>query len=111
MQHFLALFWWLVLGHLVADYPLQTDFIAKFKSRLNSLPAVPWYYVLAGHAGAHAAAVGLLTASPLLALFEFVLHFLIDAAKCEGWTSIHTDQVWHIFCKAVWAGAIVIQGV
>lgn len=94
--------WWLLVGHFVADYPLQTDFIAQRKSRLNSIRAVPWYYVLTGHAATHAAAVGLVTGSPLLSAFELAAHWLIDAAKCEGWTSIHVDQALHVACKIAW---------
>ncbi len=75
----LVTFWWLILGHFVADFPLQTDFLALRKSPLNNLPAVPWYYVMSSHAATHAAAVGLLTGgSALLAAVEFVVHWLID---------------------------------
>lgn len=98
----IELFWWLVVGHFVADYTFQSDFVAKFKSRLNSLEAVPWYYVLASHALTHAAVVGLLTGSALLSVMEAVVHFFIDWAKCEGTTSIHTDQCLHVVCKVVW---------
>jgi hypothetical protein len=100
----LSTFWWLVVGHFVADYPLQTDFVAKFKARAASLAAVPWYYVLSGHAATHAAAVGLVTGSPPLAALEFAAHWLIDWAKCEGKTGIHADQLLHVACKALWAG-------
>ncbi len=99
----LSLFFLLVLGHFVADYPLQTDFVAKFKCRKNSLEAVPWFYVMAGHAATHALVVVVLTGSPLLGLCELVAHYLIDVAKCESWTGIHTDQLFHVACKAVWA--------
>ena len=102
----LTLFWWLILGHLVCDYPLQTDFIAKFKARTASLAAVPWYYVMAGHVGTHAAAVGLLTGSPLLAFLEFIVHFVIDWTKCEGRTNIHVDQLLHVLCKVAWVALL-----
>ena len=99
----MTVFVWLILGHLVADYALQTDFIAKFKSRKMSLASVPWYYVMLGHVGTHAAAVGFVTLSPFLALVELVCHFAIDVAKCEGTTTIHEDQALHVGCKALWA--------
>lgn len=102
MLAILTMLLWLLLGHFVADITLQSDFIAKFKARSASLAAVPWYYVLAGHTATHAAAVGLVTGSPLLALLEFVAHFGIDCAKCEGWTGIHTDQALHVLCKVAW---------
>ena len=99
----MTLFLWLVLGHFVADYSLQSDFIAKYKARSQSLPAVPWFYVMAGHCATHASAVALLTGSPVLALLEFCCHFVIDYAKCEGQTTIHTDQFLHVVCKLMWA--------
>lgn len=45
--------WHLIVGHFVADYTLQPDFIARHKSRFNSLDAVPWYYVMLSHAMTH----------------------------------------------------------
>lgn len=98
-MNFLTLVWWLFLGHLVADYPLQTDFIAKYKSRLANIPQIPWYYVLLGHAGTHGAMVGLITGSMVFSAVETLLHFFIDWAKCEGKTNIHVDQVIHVTCK------------
>lgn len=92
----------LLLGHFVADYPLQTDFVAKFKCRKASLPAVPWYYVMSGHCATHAVAVYLVTGSLPLATLELVAHFGIDVAKCEGWTNIHVDQALHVVCKIAW---------
>lgn len=94
---------WLLIGHFVADYPLQTDFVAKFKSRKASLAAVPWYYVMSGHAATHAAAVGLITGNPFLAVAEFAAHWAIDWGKCEGVFGIHSDQLLHVLCKVLWA--------
>jgi hypothetical protein len=92
---------WLVIGHFVADYTLQTDFIAQRKSKWNSIPAVPWYYVLTAHAATHAAAVGIITGSPLLAALELIWHWIIDHLKCMGLTSIHIDQFLHVVCKII----------
>lgn len=102
-MNFPQVLWWLVVGHFVADYPLQTDFVAKFKCRKASLLAVPWYYVLSGHAATHAAAVGLITGSAWLGLGEFLVHWFIDWAKCEGYTDIHLDQGLHLTWKVSWA--------
>jgi hypothetical protein len=105
----LATLFWLLAGHFLADYPLQTDFVAKFKARAASLTAVPWYYVLSGHAATHALAVALATGSPLLGACEFVAHWLIDLAKCEGKTGIHADQALHVACKLAWVGALSLM--
>jgi hypothetical protein len=103
------LFVLLVLGHLVADYPLQTDFVAKFKCRRASLPSVPWYYVMAGHAATHAVSVWLITGSVWLGCAEFVAHYVIDVLKCEGLTNIHVDQSLHVACKVAWLMILVLM--
>lgn len=98
----MQMFFYLILGHFICDYPLQTDFVAQRKCRRNSLPVVPWYYVMSGHCATHAAAVAIVTGNAWLALSEFVAHYAIDVAKCEGWTGIHLDQYLHVGCKAAW---------
>lgn len=103
-----SVFVWLLLAHFVCDYTFQPDFIAKHKSRLNSIPAVPWYYVLLSHAATHAAAVLLITESVVLAISELVAHFFIDWAKCESRFGIHVDQALHILCKLAWFAVYVL---
>jgi hypothetical protein len=98
----LEMLWWLIVGHFVADYTFQSDFVAKFKSRTNSLTAVPWYYVLTSHVLTHSAMVGVLTGSAWISVAEAVVHFGLDFAKCEGRTNIHVDQAGHILCKVLW---------
>lgn len=93
----------LVAGHFVADYPLQGDNIATGKNRTID-PAkfgVPWWYWMAGHAATHALMVGVLTSSVAAGVFEFITHFAIDTSKCEKKINLHTDQLLHVFCKAV----------
>ncbi len=97
----------LIVAHAIADYPLQTDFVALRKSRHNNLPAVPWYYVLSSHALTHAAGVYLVTGSVLLAALESVAHWFIDLAKCESLTNIHVDQALHVACKAAWVALLM----
>lgn len=98
----IEIFWWMVCGHFVADITFQPDFVAKFKARSASIPAIPWYYVLTSHAATHAVAVALVTGSVLIGSLELVAHWIIDAAKCEGLTGIHTDQTLHMACKVAW---------
>src|SRR5262249_3284745 len=117
-----AIFLSLLCGHAMADYALQTDFIAKGKSRkLNPDGPVPWYYILAAHALIHGLTVVmiLLATMPIplclrglvrcddfiliaamLGCGEAVAHWWIDLAKCEGLTDIHQDQLLHVACKA-----------
>ena len=105
----IELFVLLVAVHLVADYPLQTDFVAKFKSPAVSLPAVPWYYVMAGHAATHGLGVGLAVGSTWVGCLEAAAHFGIDVLKCRGRTSIHTDQLLHVLCKAAWVALVFVR--
>ena len=93
----------LTIGHFIADYPLQGDFLAKAKNHLAPLPGVPWWQALVAHSGIHAGAVLLVTGMPWLALAEFVAHAGIDFSKCAGRISFNTDQFLHLLCKAVWA--------
>ena len=108
-------FFLLVLGHFVADYPLQSDFIAKGKNRfrpvdpasipLGQTPMTVWPWVLTAHAGTHAAAVYLILGSPILSLAELIAHWLIDYGKCANRYGIHFDQFAHLACKALWVSA------
>jgi hypothetical protein len=99
-----ALFLMLVV-HALCDYPLQGDFIGKFKSwRVASpIPEVIWPHLLTAHALIHAGGVWLVTGSVGLAVVELVLHWLIDYAKCSGWTNLHHDQLLHAGCKVGYA--------
>jgi hypothetical protein len=103
----MTIFFYLLLGHFVADYPLQTRFLAMHKNRnLPNPTGVPWYYVLTAHAATHAAAVAFVTGNPWLALIELVLHWWIDSCKFEGDFNIHIDQALHVLCKAGFAAWI-----
>ena len=115
---YLSLFFLLLIGHAVADYPLQSDHMAKYKSwrtpsnpPSGQKPNVIWPYVLSAHAFTHAGAVVIITGSVFLGFLEFVCHWLIDLAKCSNITNIHVDQWLHIGCKALWVFIIWQQGV
>ena len=107
------LFFALLIGHMVADYALQTEFLAVGKNhrRPKPLPGVfgetrgVWVHCLTAHSLIHGGAVWILTGSMLLALIETVLHWVIDFVKSEGLSNLHMDQFLHILCKVgyVWA--------
>jgi predicted DNA repair protein MutK len=105
------LFSLLACGHAFADFALQSDLIAKGKNRHTPAFNVPtgqtlqtiWPWVLSAHAAIHAGTVMLITGSLVVGLSEFVLHWIIDFAKCENWTGIHTDQTLHLICKLAFA--------
>lgn len=106
MEGFLLYFWWMLVGHAVGDYALQSEAMAREKDRHSTTPlqaTVPWFYWLTAHALIHGGAVALATRSVWLGLAETVAHWVIDFIKCEGWTNIHQDQALHIACKGTWA--------
>lgn len=95
---------WMLIGHAVADYPLQGDWLSKAKNpKLELVPGeVIWPMALLSHAAIHAGAVKLATGSWLLAGAEFAAHAAIDYAKCRGSITYNQDQVAHIACKIFW---------
>ena len=90
----------LVACHVLADYALQGDFMAKAKNHKAPIPGVPWATVLISHAAIHSAAVYLITGSAVLGAVELVGHAVIDYAKCDGRMSYNIDQALHIAMKA-----------
>ena len=102
----------LLCGHAIADFALQTDWIAKNKNR-HSIPAgydpvlhgpiqTIWPYVLGAHSLIHGFMVYAATGSVLLGMAETTAHWIIDFWKCEKLYGIHTDQMLHIVCKVAW---------
>lgn len=92
----------LLVAHLLVDYPLQGDFLAKAKNHTAPIPGVPAWLALASHAGLHAGAVWLITGSALFGAAELVAHAAIDRAKCSGKISFVTDQALHAACKILY---------
>lgn len=96
------LLFYLLAAHALADYPLQGDFLSRAKNHKLPVPGVPWPIALGAHALIHGGAVALVTGSFVLGLAETVIHMGIDWLKCDGRTSLMTDQVLHVVCKVVW---------
>lgn len=101
-----AMLFALIIGHAVADYPMQGKFLAIRKNRHikpleygGEVPPSLWVYCLSAHSLVHAGAVWLITGSVIFGFAEFVLHWAIDFAKCEKWTTFHQDQGLHILSK------------
>lgn len=106
----------MLIGHALADYPLQGAFLARAKDRHSDsgalfgdqrAPKGLWIHALTAHSLVHAGVVWLITSSVLLALLELALHWFIDFAKCEGWTGFHIDQMLHVVCKIGYSMALV----
>jgi len=109
-------FFWLLVAHSLADYPLQGDYLAAAKRKNSGLPT-PWWIALTAHSLIQAGFVAGLTGSMALGMAEFFCHWSIDYAKCEGWLTpdwpfewrmaaerraFTIDQALHIGCKALW---------
>lgn len=110
----LVLLFALLIGHALADYPLQGDFLAVHKNRHVShggssmFPEKLWLHCLFSHSLIHAGFVWLITGRVVFALAELVLHFVLDFIKCEKWTSYTFDQFLHAVCKAVYVALVVV---
>jgi hypothetical protein len=111
-----CVFFWLVVGHALADYSLQSDTMAIGKNRNlegGCYRTVPWYYWMAAHSLIHGGVVGLFTGWIVLGVIETLAHYIIDCAKCEKCINVHVDQFLHIACKigyACWMAYIVTSG-
>ena len=103
----------LLAGHALADFALQSDAMARGKNWTTPSTPPPgvkaqvcWPYWLSAHAAIHGGVVGLVTGRWELGVLEFVLHWLIDLAKCSRITDVHQDQLLHIMCKVAWIGVV-----
>jgi len=100
----------LFVAHAIADFALQSEAMAKGKNRHRKPDYIPqgqkaircWPYWLTAHALINGGAVYFATGSVLIGLIELVLHWIIDFAKCENWTSPHDDQFFHICFKMLY---------
>jgi hypothetical protein len=99
--HVAAVFFWLMVGHAIADYLWQSLGVNHDKNP-NKAPAM-WIYAMTAHCLANAGAVALATGSVPRGGAEFVVHFVIDLARCDGRLSRPVDQGLHVACKALWA--------
>ncbi len=101
-----VLLFWLLVGHALADFALQSDAMVKGKNRHRRSEPPPgaqyiacWSYWLSAHALIHGGMVALITSSVPLGMCEFVAHWTLDFLKCDKWTDVHTDQFFHIAIK------------
>jgi len=102
MMHDLSLLFWLLVGHALADYPLQGNFMSYAKNRRISGNRDIWPGVLCSHGLIHGGFVYAITGSLILGLLETVAHCIIDDLKCSGALSFNQGQAAHIGCKLVW---------
>lgn len=99
----IEMMFWLLVGHALADYPLQGPFLSEAKNRYTAIGRQFWHWALPAHGLIHGGFVALATGSALLGAAEACAHMAIDYAKCAGRISLNVDQWLHIGCKALWA--------
>jgi hypothetical protein len=112
---FLVVFYALLIGHALCDYPWQGDAVAKGKNRHNPPYGIPpgqkpvavWFHYLTAHALIHSGSVWVITGNVWLGLGELFFHWFIDFAKCENMTNPHEDQILHIACKFAWTAILL----
>ena len=98
----------LIVGHALADYPLQGDFLSKAKNRFAPIPGVPWYQAMGSHAIIQGGFVGMITGSIALGVAEAIAHFAIDDLKCQGGINFNVDQIAHVACKILWWSIVLV---
>ena len=103
-----------LVAHLVADWILQTDWMARYKTSL-------WHPASWTHAATHAVCLGLALGWPAGLVLGFV-HLLIDTRLPVAWwmrnvkkcsqspevvtIAIWLDQTLHIVCIAAWVALV-----
>lgn len=108
-------------GHAVADYGLQSAYVAEFKVKSPGNP--DWFVTLGAHSLIHAFVVALVVLliavlsgvavrdaagiASLLGWAELIVHFVIDRAKGMQRFSYRIDQMLHYGCKLLWASILV----
>lgn len=97
----------MIVAHMVADYPLQGDFLAQGKNRHTAVGKTVWPHALAAHAIIHGGFVWAITGIWWLGAAEVLAHAITDFVKCEGKIGFTTDQAIHWACKAAWAAIAV----
>jgi hypothetical protein len=93
----------LVVAHMLADFPLQGQFLSEAKNRFFPVPTVPWVWPMAAHSIIHGGAVWMVTGIWWLGALEAGCHFVIDDNKCARRITFTQDQLFHISLKALWA--------
>lgn len=105
-MEFLFFLFYLLAAHALADYSLQTEYIARAKSPsyIRQSEGEPhWWMVLGAHALIHGGLVGVVTGMWVLGVAETIAHAYTDYLKDRGRIGIFTDQVVHVGCKVLWA--------
>ena len=92
----------LMVGHFLADYPLQGEFLSAAKNRNTPIGKIFWPHALTAHSMIHAGFVAVITGCLWLGIAEAIIHGFTDFLKCEEKISLNMDQLIHFLCKVLW---------
>jgi hypothetical protein len=97
---FWELLFLLIFGHCLADFVLQSPTLSKAKNSTTN-PKEIWIPAMLAHCIIHAGVVLIITGKLWLALYQLLVHFIIDDLKCRGKLAngkiaFAKDQVLHI---------------
>lgn len=103
MYSVLEIIFWLLVAHFIADYPLQTAEMGKYKNKRNqptppdskAKPVRVWVAYLTAHSFVHAGLSALVVGVPLGFLIG-AIHWTQDYLKCKYQYSPNLDQIIHI---------------
>lgn len=108
--HWYVMFFLLVWGHVLADFPLQGPYLSEAKNQNSEAGKDGWWtYCMFSHVMIHAGFVYLFTGSFQCAFLELVSHAFIDYGKCEGWLTHKQDQRLHIAMKLIYVILVFTQ--
>ena len=108
-QTVVAVFFFMLVGHALGDFALQTEWMVRSKNPRRRARATSerrdliWIHVLTSHALIHGGAVALAPGSVALGIAETIAHWLIDYGKSNRYYGFHVDQFLHLGCKVIWA--------
>jgi uncharacterized membrane protein len=105
---------YLLVAHFMADYPLQTPEMGKYKNKRNiptppdskAKPVEVWFAYLTAHAFVHAGLCALVVGVPL-GIIIGICHWIQDYFKCKIQYSPNLDQIIHILILVI-VGTIYI---
>ncbi len=87
----------LLIAHAIADFGLQSNWLAENKNRHKEDVKGMWVHALLAHSLIHAGLTLAFTGSMFYAVVILITHYLIDLGKCEKLYGVHTDQILHYF--------------
>ena len=95
VEQLLTTFFLLLGAHFLADFVMQTDFIAREKNPKTAKVGKPGF-ILFMHCYLHASLTMLITRSWLCTFVMLASHYVIDEAKNNEVIDFTTDQALHV---------------